>query len=96
MYFTKHPQSTIAAPDTNLQLTCEAVGRLPITYRWLRNGEDLIIRGNVEVEGGTISFKPFQFDHRVYKHHVGQYQCIATNQDGAVFSEPADVESYSE
>uniref|UniRef100_A0A8C7D1U6 Contactin-4-like n=1 Tax=Oncorhynchus kisutch TaxID=8019 RepID=A0A8C7D1U6_ONCKI len=69
-------QLTIA----NLQWECRASGKPKPVYRWLKNGEPLVLEDRILLEGGRLAIS------RINLLDSGMYQCLAENEHGAIYA----------
>ena len=77
---TKSPKSAHVEMDDPVNLTCEATGDPPISYRWERDG--------VMLPDQVLSYLLIP---RVNPKDRGAYVCIASNPQSNSSSEPALV-----
>uniref|UniRef100_A0A8C4I1H7 Contactin-4 n=1 Tax=Dicentrarchus labrax TaxID=13489 RepID=A0A8C4I1H7_DICLA len=68
------------AIDANLQWECKAIGKPRATYKWLKNGQPLTAEGRIHVEAGRLTIS------RISLLDSGMYQCVADNEQGAVYA----------
>ncbi|XP_056157520.1 contactin-4 [Lampris incognitus] len=68
------------AIEANLQWECRASGKPKPTYRWLKNGQPLALKGRVHVDGGRLAIS------RISLTDSGMYQCLAENEHGAIYA----------
>ncbi|XP_041743354.1 contactin-4-like isoform X2 [Coregonus clupeaformis] len=68
------------AIEANLQWECRASGKPKPVYRWLRNGEPLVLEDRILVEGGRLAVS------RINLLDSGMYQCLAENEHGAIYA----------
>uniref|UniRef100_A0A6Q2WS04 Contactin-3 n=1 Tax=Esox lucius TaxID=8010 RepID=A0A6Q2WS04_ESOLU len=68
------------AIDSNLQWECRASGKPKPVYRWLKNGEPLVLEDRILVDGGHLAIS------RINQLDSGMYQCMAENEHGAIFA----------
>uniref|UniRef100_A0A673XLG8 Contactin-3 n=1 Tax=Salmo trutta TaxID=8032 RepID=A0A673XLG8_SALTR len=64
----------------NLQWECRASGKPKPVYRWLKNGEPLVLEDRILVEGGRLAVS------RINLLDSGMYQCLAENEHGAIYA----------
>ncbi|CAD7089933.1 unnamed protein product [Hermetia illucens] len=62
-------------------LQCHALGSPQPSYRWLKDG----------VPVGDFSSSQYYRIHNTRREDAGNYQCIAKNDAGTIFSEKIDV-----
>src|SRR5712692_1227285 len=77
---TQQPQSQTVPEGTNVSFTVIAAGTLPLTYQWFFNGAVLSGQTN------TMLAIP-----NVQAANAGSYTVVASNQAGAVTSNPANL-----
>uniref|UniRef100_A0A673XM30 Contactin-3 n=1 Tax=Salmo trutta TaxID=8032 RepID=A0A673XM30_SALTR len=68
------------AIEANLQWECRASGKPKPVYRWLKNGEPLVLEDRILVEGGRLAVS------RINLLDSGMYQCLAENEHGAIYA----------
>ncbi|XP_014021834.1 contactin-4 [Salmo salar] len=68
------------AIEANLQWECKASGKPKPVYRWLKNGEPLVLEDRILVEGGRLAVS------RINLLDSGMYQCLAENEHGAIYA----------
>uniref|UniRef100_A0A8C7TP85 Contactin 4 n=1 Tax=Oncorhynchus mykiss TaxID=8022 RepID=A0A8C7TP85_ONCMY len=64
----------------NLQWECRASGKPKPVYRWLKNGEPLVLEDRILLEGGRLAIS------RINLLDSGMYQCLAENEHGAIYA----------
>uniref|UniRef100_A0A7N4PUK0 Contactin 3 n=1 Tax=Sarcophilus harrisii TaxID=9305 RepID=A0A7N4PUK0_SARHA len=69
-----------AAVEDNLYWECRASGKPKPSYRWLKNGDGLVIEERVQLENGALSISFLNVNDS------GMYQCIAENKHGLIYS----------
>ncbi|XP_043936763.1 cell adhesion molecule-related/down-regulated by oncogenes isoform X2 [Protopterus annectens] len=88
--FTSEPLSIVQKIGGKVQLQCTAE---PSTAHisWWFNGQrlDLLLDRMIELQAGSLIIPSLQTSH------VGQYQCVASTEAGAVISVPAIVSTAS-
>uniref|UniRef100_A0A8C8H381 Contactin-3 n=1 Tax=Oncorhynchus tshawytscha TaxID=74940 RepID=A0A8C8H381_ONCTS len=73
-------QNVHMAIEANLQWECKASGKPKPVYRWLKNGEPLVLEDRILVEGGRLAVP------RINLLDSGMYQCLAENEHGAIYA----------
>uniref|UniRef100_A0A674CSZ3 Contactin-4-like n=1 Tax=Salmo trutta TaxID=8032 RepID=A0A674CSZ3_SALTR len=68
------------AIEANLQWECKASGKPKPVYRWLKNGEPLVLEDRILVEGGRLAVS------KINLLDSGMYQCLAENEHGAIYA----------
>ncbi|XP_071225588.1 contactin-4-like [Salvelinus alpinus] len=68
------------AIEANLQWECRASGKPKPVYRWLKNGEPLVLEDRILLEGGRLAVS------RINLLDSGMYQCLAENEHGAIYA----------
>ncbi|XP_043932733.1 contactin-2 [Protopterus annectens] len=71
---------TEADVESDLQWTCAAAGKPRPSVRWLRNGQPLLSKNHVDVNGGTLRIT------KLTKEDAGMYQCVAENKHGTIYT----------
>uniref|UniRef100_A0A8C8GZX5 Contactin-3 n=1 Tax=Oncorhynchus tshawytscha TaxID=74940 RepID=A0A8C8GZX5_ONCTS len=66
--------------SANLQWECRASGKPKPVYRWLKNGEPLVLEDRILLEGGRLAIS------RINLLDSGMYQCLAENEHGAIYA----------
>ncbi|XP_020863232.1 contactin-3 [Phascolarctos cinereus] len=69
-----------AAVEDNLYWECRASGKPKPSYRWLKNGDGLVVEERIQLENGALSIADLNVNDS------GMYQCIAENKHGLVYS----------
>uniref|UniRef100_A0A3Q3WFW9 Contactin 4 n=1 Tax=Mola mola TaxID=94237 RepID=A0A3Q3WFW9_MOLML len=64
--------------DASLQWVCKAMGQPIPTYKWLKNGQPLL--GRIQVEAGRLTIS------RISLVDSGMYQCVAQNEYGSAYA----------
>jgi len=82
------PQGGQFSQGSRIVLRVEATGKLPLTYRWQRNGVDLQDGGGI-TGSQTSTLTIFPADSAA---HGGRYRCKVSNDCGEVWSSEAEVE----
>ncbi|XP_064812574.1 contactin-4-like [Oncorhynchus masou masou] len=68
------------AMEASLQWECRASGKPKPVYRWLKNGEPLVLEDRILLEGGRLAIS------RINLLDSGMYQCLAENEHGAIYA----------
>ncbi|XP_062970086.1 contactin-3 [Cynocephalus volans] len=68
------------AVEDNLYWECRASGKPKPSYRWLKNGEALILEERIQIENGALTISNLNVTDS------GMFQCIAENKHGLVYS----------
>lgn len=89
------PQTLLALKGTHLNLTCTATTTSPshMKFQWRRDNAEL----RAELSKATVLHSPTEFDNstvissvlefeNVNQGHVGNYQCIVSNDYGSTYS----------
>ncbi|XP_012993864.2 contactin-3 [Esox lucius] len=66
--------------EENLFWECKANGKPKPSYSWLKNGNNLITEGRVQIENGALSIAALNLSD------AGMYQCVAENKHGIIYS----------
>ncbi|CAB1353466.1 unnamed protein product [Coregonus sp. 'balchen'] len=66
--------------EENLFWECKANGKPKPSYSWLRNGDNLMAEGRVQIENGALSIAALNLSD------AGMYQCVAENKHGIIYS----------
>jgi len=84
-FVTLHPFDQLVEVHFDVSLKCRAVGGDNLDYQWTHNG--IIITPNYHyiVKGSDLLIVSTTF------LDAGQYQCIATNKNGSVASNYANI-----
>ncbi|XP_055078479.1 contactin-1a-like isoform X2 [Periophthalmus magnuspinnatus] len=90
--FEEQPVDTIypeESPEAKITMTCRAKADPPATYKWMFNGEIIILKppSNYSLVGGNLVIS-----YPNKSKHVGQYSCLASNKYGSVLSRSASVQ----
>ncbi|CAJ1051823.1 contactin-3 [Xyrichtys novacula] len=59
---------------------CKASGKPKPSYSWLKNGQQMMSEGRVQIENGALSISELNLSDS------GMYQCVAENKHGSVYS----------
>ncbi|XP_067907596.1 contactin-4-like isoform X5 [Heterodontus francisci] len=65
--------------EESLQWICKASGEPKPSYKWLKNGEPLIIEERIQVEKGILTIRAVNLSDS------GMYQCMAENKHGVIY-----------
>ncbi|XP_033293064.1 contactin-3 isoform X2 [Orcinus orca] len=68
------------AVEDSLYWECRASGKPKPSYRWLKNGEALVLEGRTQIENGALTISNLNVTDS------GMFQCIAENKHGLVYS----------
>ncbi|XP_037656379.1 contactin-3 [Choloepus didactylus] len=68
------------AVEDNLYWECRASGKPKPSYRWLKNGEALVLEERVQIENGALTIASLNVTDS------GMFQCIAENKHGLIYS----------
>lgn len=68
------------AVEDNLYWECRASGKPKPSYRWLKNGEALVLEERIQIENGALTISNLNVTDS------GMFQCIAENKHGLVYS----------
>ncbi|KAK5617550.1 hypothetical protein CRENBAI_004157, partial [Crenichthys baileyi] len=71
---------TAQSIEENLFWECKANGKPKPSYSWLKNGEQMMAEGRVQIENGALSIAALNLSDS------GMYQCVAENKHGSVYS----------
>ncbi|CAB1314722.1 unnamed protein product, partial [Coregonus sp. 'balchen'] len=66
--------------EENLFWECKANGKPKPSYSWLKNGDNLMAEGRVQIENGALSIAALNLSD------TGMYQCVAENKHGIIYS----------
>ncbi|XP_070247561.1 contactin-3 isoform X2 [Myotis yumanensis] len=69
-----------AAVEESLRWDCRAGGKPKPSYRWLRNGEALVLEERIQLENGALSIVNLSVAD------AGMFQCVAENKHGLAYS----------
>uniref|UniRef100_A0A8C8E0K5 Contactin 3b n=1 Tax=Oryzias sinensis TaxID=183150 RepID=A0A8C8E0K5_9TELE len=65
--------------EENLFWECKASGKPKPSYSWLKNGEQVMAEGRVQIENGALSITALNLSDS------GMYQCVAENKHGTIY-----------
>uniref|UniRef100_A0ABI7W3U4 Contactin 3 n=1 Tax=Felis catus TaxID=9685 RepID=A0ABI7W3U4_FELCA len=68
------------AVEDNLFWECRASGKPKPSYRWLKNGESLVLEERIQIENGALTISNLNVTDS------GMFQCIAENKHGLIYS----------
>ncbi|XP_076984796.1 contactin-3 isoform X2 [Tamandua tetradactyla] len=68
------------AVEDNLYWECRASGKPKPSYRWLKNGEALMLEERIQIENGALTIANLNVTDS------GMFQCIAENKHGLIYS----------
>ncbi|XP_058419632.1 contactin-3 isoform X2 [Diceros bicornis minor] len=68
------------AVEDNLYWECRASGKPKPSYRWLKNGEALVLEERIQIENGALTISNLNVTDS------GMFQCVAENKHGVVYS----------
>ncbi|XP_039086489.1 contactin-3 [Hyaena hyaena] len=68
------------AVEDNLFWECRASGKPKPSYRWLKNGEALVLEERIQIENGALTISNLNVTDS------GMFQCIAENKHGVIYS----------
>ncbi|XP_077582191.1 contactin-3 [Stigmatopora nigra] len=71
---------TVLSIHQKLFWECKANGKPKASYSWLKNGEQLITEGRIQIENGALSIAALNLSD------AGMYQCVAENKHGIIYS----------
>ncbi|KAK5934560.1 hypothetical protein CgunFtcFv8_014950 [Champsocephalus gunnari] len=71
---------TALSIEENLFWECKANGKPKPSYSWLKNGEQVMAEGRVQIENGALSIAALNLSDS------GMYQCVAENKHGIIYS----------
>ncbi|XP_054639724.1 contactin-3 isoform X1 [Dunckerocampus dactyliophorus] len=71
---------TVLSIQQNLFWECKANGKPKPSYSWLKNGEQVITEGRIQIENGALSVAALNLSDS------GMYQCVAENKHGIIYS----------
>uniref|UniRef100_A0A3Q1HSG7 Contactin 3b n=1 Tax=Anabas testudineus TaxID=64144 RepID=A0A3Q1HSG7_ANATE len=71
---------TALSIEENLFWECKASGKPKPSFSWLKNGEQLMAEGRVQIENGALSIAVLNLSDS------GMYQCVAENKHGIIYS----------
>ncbi|XP_036287989.1 contactin-3 isoform X1 [Pipistrellus kuhlii] len=69
-----------AVVGDSLRWDCRAGGKPKPSYRWLRNGEALVLEERIQLENGALSIVNLSVAD------AGMFQCVAENKHGLAYS----------
>ncbi|XP_036905816.1 contactin-3-like [Sturnira hondurensis] len=73
-------QHVEAAVQDALRWECRASGKPRPSYRWLKNGEALVLEERIQIENGALTIA------NLTVADSGMFQCIAENKHGLIYS----------
>ncbi|CAH7173454.1 Cntn3 [Phodopus roborovskii] len=78
------------AVEDSLYWECRASGKPKPSYRWLKNGDALVLEERIQIENGALTISNLNVTDS------GMFQCIAENKHGLIYSsaELKVVETY--
>ena len=82
----KHPKSVACDYHAQVSLSVSAIGAGPLSYKWKRNGVDIVDQDCIGVNESILtigSFKP---------EHVGDYSCEVEHDQISIGSNIAKLE----
>ncbi|XP_053491809.1 contactin-4 isoform X2 [Ictalurus furcatus] len=68
------------AIDANLHWECRANGKPQPVYRWLKNGQVMVSKDRIRINGGKLMLL------KVNLEDSGMYQCLAENEHSVVYA----------
>ncbi|XP_040851009.1 contactin-3 [Ochotona curzoniae] len=68
------------AVEDSLHWECRASGKPKPSYRWLKNGEALVLEERIQIENGALTISNLNVTDS------GMFQCLAENKHGLVYS----------
>ncbi|XP_076870175.1 contactin-4 [Brachyhypopomus gauderio] len=68
------------AMEADLHWECRASSKPQPVYTWLKNGQALVSQDRISIEGGKLTVS------RVNLDDSGMYQCLAQNEQGAIYA----------
>ncbi|XP_047707014.1 contactin-3 isoform X2 [Prionailurus viverrinus] len=68
------------AVEDSLFWECRASGKPKPSYRWLKNGEALVLEERIQIENGALTISNLNVTDS------GMFQCIAENKHGLIYS----------
>ncbi|TKS71118.1 Contactin-3 Brain-derived immunoglobulin superfamily protein 1 [Collichthys lucidus] len=71
---------TALSIEENLFWECKANGKPKPSYSWLKNGDQVMAEGRVQIENGALSIAALNLSDS------GMYQCVAENKHGIIYS----------
>ncbi|XP_061901757.1 contactin-3 isoform X1 [Entelurus aequoreus] len=71
---------TVLSIQQNLFWECKANGKPKPSYSWLKNGEQVMPEGRIQIENGALSITALNLSDS------GMYQCVAENKHGIIYS----------
>uniref|UniRef100_A0A8C4IEJ8 Contactin 3b n=1 Tax=Dicentrarchus labrax TaxID=13489 RepID=A0A8C4IEJ8_DICLA len=71
---------TALSIEENLFWECKATGKPKPSYSWLKNGDQVVAEGRVQIENGALSIAALNLSDS------GMYQCVAENKHGIIYS----------
>ncbi|XP_039971387.1 contactin-3 [Xiphias gladius] len=71
---------TALSIEENLFWECKANGKPKPSYSWLKNGEQVLAEGRVQIENGALSIAVLNLSDS------GMYQCVAENKHSIIYS----------
>ncbi|XP_069045465.1 contactin-4 [Lepisosteus oculatus] len=66
--------------EDDLYWECKASGKPKPTYRWLKNGELLVLEDRIQIENGRLTITNLSL------MDSGMYQCLAENRHGIIYA----------
>ncbi|XP_068598948.1 contactin-3 [Brachionichthys hirsutus] len=71
---------TALSIEESLLWECKANGKPKPSYSWLKNGDQILNEGRVQIENGALSIAALNLSDS------GMYQCVAENKHGIIYS----------
>ncbi|XP_072238958.1 contactin-3 [Leuresthes tenuis] len=71
---------TALSIEEHLFWECKSSGKPKPSYSWLKNGEQVMAEGRVQIENGALSITALNLSDS------GMYQCVAENKHGIIYS----------
>ncbi|XP_057621767.1 contactin-3 isoform X3 [Chionomys nivalis] len=68
------------AVEDSLYWECRASGKPKPSYRWLKNGDALVLEERIQIENGALTISNLNVTDS------GMFQCIAENKHGLIYS----------
>ncbi|XP_075406844.1 contactin-3 [Tenrec ecaudatus] len=79
-HWVKTVKDVEIAVEDNLYWECRASGKPKPSYRWLKNGDALVLEERIQIENGALTISNLNVTDS------GMFQCIAENKHGLIYS----------
>ncbi|EDL91459.1 rCG56294, isoform CRA_b [Rattus norvegicus] len=79
-YWVQLLKDVETAVEDSLYWECRASGKPKPSYRWLKNGDALVLEERIQIENGALTIANLNVSDS------GMFQCIAENKHGLIYS----------